>query len=139
MTKRLYDALLLKTMTLFETVTRTRLKDCFIDNKQLLTFVVDELYIGKAIGKNAANVKRLENLLKRKIKIIAFNPSPIKFIKNLIYPINAEIDLQDQTIIIKGQDTKTKGMLIGRNQSNIKNNLEIVQKYFKDIQTIKVI
>ena len=139
MSKRLYNAQLLKTMTLFEKVTRTRLKDCFVDNNQLMTFVVTELYIGKAIGKNASNVKKLENLLKRKIKIIAFNPSPIKFVKNLIYPIIAEIDMQDQTILIKGQDTKTKGILIGRNQSNLSNNLEIVQKYFKDIKNIRVI
>ena len=39
MTKITYDANLLKIMTLFETLTGTRLKDCFYDDNNLLTFV----------------------------------------------------------------------------------------------------
>jgi hypothetical protein len=41
--------------------------------------------------------------------------------------------------VIEGQDGKTKGFLIGRNQSTIKNNLDIVKKYFREIENIKVI
>ncbi len=140
MSKITYNAELLKIMALFETVTRTGLKDCFIDDNNLLTFVVSDIEIGKAIGKNASNVKKIEELLKRKIKILSFNPSPVQFVKNLIYPVSdVEVEQQDKTIIIKGHDGRTKGFLIGREQSNIKNMLGIVQKYFKDIENLKVI
>ncbi len=138
MSKITYNADLLKIMSLFEKITRTRLKDCFIDNNNLLTFIVPSFYIGKAVGKNAVNVKKIENLLKRKIKIVAFNPSPILFMKNLIYPVKAEVEQQDNNIIIKASDTKSRAFLIGRNQANLKNNLKIIKKYFKDIQDIKV-
>jgi len=85
-------------------------------------------------------VKRLENLLKRKIKIVAFNPSVLQFVKNLIYPLTeVEVEQKDNTIFIKGHDMKTKSFLIGRDQSNIKNTIDIVKKYFKEIETIKVI
>jgi transcription termination/antitermination protein NusA len=140
MSKITYNAELLKIMTLFETITRSRVKDAFVDDNNLLTFVVSDVEIGKAIGKNAANVKRLENMLKRKIKIVAFNPSATEFVKNLVYPVtNIETELVDKTIMLKGPDAKTKGFLIGRNQSNIKNTLNIVKKYFKDIENIKVV
>lgn len=140
MSKITYNADLLKIMTLFETVTRTSLKDCFIDENSLLTFVVSEMEIGKAIGKNASNVKRLELMLKRKVKILAFNPEITQFIKNLIYPLSdVEIEVQDKKVMIKGHDTKTKAFLIGRDQSNLKNNLSIVKKYFKEIEAIKVV
>ncbi len=138
MSKITYNADLLKIMSLFEKITRTRIKDCFIDNNSLLTFVVPDFQIGKAVGKNAVNVKKLENLLKRKIKIVAFNPSAVLFIKNLIYPIKAEVEQQDDVIIIKANDTKSRAFLIGRNQTNLKNNLKITKKYFKEIENIRV-
>ena len=139
MSKITYNADLLKIMSLFEKITRTRLKDCFIDDNQMLTFVVPSFQIGKAVGKNAVNVKKLENLLKRKIKIVGFNPSPTMFIKNLIYPVKADVEQQDNVIIIKANDTKSRAFLIGRNKTNLKNNLKITKKYFKEIEDIKVI
>jgi N utilization substance protein A len=139
MSKITYNADLLKIMNLFETLTGTGLKDCFIDENTLLTFVVSDIEIGKAIGKNASNVKRIEALLKRKIKILAFNSQPVQFVRNLIYPVtDVDVELVDKTIIIKGHDGRTKGFLIGREQTNIKNTINIVKKYFKDIETIKV-
>lgn len=140
MSKITYNAELLKIMALFETVTRTGLKDCFIDDNNLMTFVVSDIEIGKAIGKNASNVRKIEELLKRKIKILPFNPSAVQFVKNLVYPVtDVEVEQQEKTIIIKGHDGRTKGFLIGREQSNLKNMQGIVQKYFKDIEHIKVI
>jgi len=139
MSKIIYNAQNLKTMSLFEKITRTRVKDHFTDDNGIMTFVVQDVDLGKAVGKKAANVKKLEKMLKRKIKILGFNPSPVKFAQNLIYPFKADIDIQDDAIIMKSDDTKTKAFLIGRNQSNLKNNLNIIKKYFKQIKAIKVI
>ena len=125
-------------MSLFEKTTRARLKDYFVDDNNTMTFVVHEVNLGKAIGKQAINVKKLENLLKRKIKILGFNPNPVKFTKNIVYPLKVEVEQQETVIVIKANDTKTKAFLIGRNQSNLKNNLKIIQKYFKEIKEIKV-
>ena len=138
MSKIIYNAQSLKIMSLFEKTTRARLKDYFVDDNNTMTFVVHEVNLGKAIGKQAINVKKLENLLKRKIKILGFNPNPVKFTKNIVYPLKVEVEQQETVIVIKANDTKTKAFLIGRNQSNLKNNLKIIQKYFKEIKEIKV-
>lgn len=137
MSRIVYNADDLKIMALFEKVAGTRLKDYFVDENSLMTFVVDEVNVGKAIGKQAANVRRLELMLKRKIKILGFNQDPKKFLKNLLYPLTVEVE-GDDVLIIKAQDSKTKAFAIGRNQSNIKNNLGIMNKYFKEIKEIKV-
>ena len=138
MSKITYNAESLKIMTLFEKITRTRIKDYFVDDNDLQTFVVDEKNLGKAIGKQASNVKKLQTMFNQKIRMIGYSTDLEKFVRNLIYPINAEIEILDNTITLKSNDTKTKSFLIGRNQSNIKNNLNIIKKYFKTIQKIEV-
>lgn len=138
MSKITYNAEILKLMSMFENITKTRIKDCFYDNSNLLTFVVSDVELGKAIGKRAANVKKIESLLKRKIKILGFNNSPLIFVKNLIYPLDLEINQKDNVFYIKSTDLKTKSQLIGRDQSNIKNLNNIMNKYFKDF-TIKIV
>ena len=135
-----YDVSLIKTMSLFETVSRTDLKDSFIDKNELMVFVVDEQFMSRAIGKAGANVKRLESLLNRKIKILGFTPNLLQFVRNLLYPLQVgDISEQAGTITITGHDGRTKGLLIGKNSQNLKNNLSIIQRYFEDIKEIKVV
>ena len=70
MSKIKYDINLMKFMQLFENLTRARLKDCISGEEQLI-FIVEENEIGKAIGKGGSNVRRLEDLLKKKISMQA--------------------------------------------------------------------
>jgi len=139
MIKIKYDLNLMKFMSFFESLTNTKLKDCFIDNNSLLVFVVEENQIAKAIGKKGVNAKRIKEKLNRKIKIVEFNPHLEIFVANLINPLKAkEIKIDDKVITIVGPDTKTKGLLIGRNGQNLRNYEETVKRYF-NINEIKVI
>lgn len=134
-----YDLNLMKFMSFFESLTNTRLKDCFIDKNSLLVFVVKENEIAKAIGKKGVNVRNIKEKLNRKIKIVEFNPHLETFVGKLINPLKAkEIKVDDNVVTITGPDTKTKGLLIGRNGQNLRNYEEIVNRYF-DIKEIKVI
>ncbi|MBW2989913.1 NusA-like transcription termination signal-binding factor [Candidatus Woesearchaeota archaeon] len=136
MSKIKYSLDLMKYIQVFESLTRAKVKDC-ISNDQLI-FIVDENEIGKAIGRGGSNVRRLESLLKKRIKIAEFSPEVTRFVKNLILPIRAgEIDEEGGTITIKGPDSKTKGLLIGRESRNLNNLKEIVKRHF-DIEDIKV-
>lgn len=135
-----YDVSLIKTMSLFETVAKVELKDSFIDKNDLMVFVVDEQFMSRAIGKSGSNVKRLESLLNRKIKILGFNPNVVQFVRNLLYPLQVgDISEQGGIVTITGHDARTKGLLIGKNSQNLKNNLSIIQRYFENINEIKVI
>jgi N utilization substance protein A len=135
-----YDISLIKIMSLFETITRTPLKDSFIDKNSTLIFVVEEPNMSRAIGKSGANVKKLEAMLNRKIKILGFTPNLLQFVRNLHYPLHVEnIQEQDGIITIEGNDSRIKGLLIGKNSQNLKNNLSVIQRYFENIKEIKIV
>lgn len=135
---------MMQLISLFENVTHSRVKDAFDDAVQgKLIFVVQPGELMKAVGKQASNIKRLEQKFGKKVKVFEFNPELERFIRNAIYPLkvqSVEKDLDDENIIIlKSDDVKVKGLLIGRNASNLRNLEEIVKRYFPDLVEIKVI
>ena len=100
MSRITYNADSLKIMFLFEKTTRIRLKDFFVDDNNLTSFVVAKEDLGKAIGKNGINVKTISYKLQKQIKIIEYNPDLVKFVENSIYPIKAVITLENNNIKI---------------------------------------
>jgi transcription termination/antitermination protein NusA len=134
-----YDVSHMKFMSFFESITKAKLKDCFVDKNNMLVFVVEQNNIAKAIGKNGSNVKTINEKLNRKIKIVEFNPQIESFVANLISPLKAkDISFENKILTISSVDTKTRGLLIGRNAQNLRNYENTVKRYF-DINEIKVI
>lgn len=131
-----YNADLMKYISLFESLTGAKVKDCIVNDN--VFFIVHENEMGRAIGKGGSNIKRVEEVLKKKIRLAEFNNDVCKFIGNLIYPVKAkEIKEEEGIVTIYCDDGKTKGMLIGRDRHNINATIEIVKRYFK-IEEIKV-
>ena len=132
-----YDSNLMKVIALFESITQTQLKDCFVIN-DVFHFVLNPEDMGKAIGKSGSNIKRIEFLLKKKVKVVEFSNDLAKFIKNLIYPMTADsVDVDGKSVTIRSRDSKTKGLLIGRDSRNLSSYREIISRYF-DIGELKV-
>jgi len=85
MSKIKLDTEVLKHISLFESMTGARVKDCYPGDKSI-TYIVDENQAAKAIGKQGANVKKLNHMAKKTIKIIEFSPDIEKFIQHVVYP-----------------------------------------------------
>lgn len=137
MSKIVYDSNTLKIMSLFETVTRTSLKDC-IHNEGEMVFIVNAGDAGKAVGSKGKNVRTLEHSLRTRIKITEYSDNPVSFIKNLIYPLQAaEVESVNETLVIKTDNGKTRSLLIGRNANRLRAFEAIVQRYFP-IKEIKI-
>lgn len=133
-----YDLETMRIMSLFGKITRAKLKDCFSEPSGRLSFVVETGELSKALGKKAEHAKKLEKLLNRKIKILEFNSNIVQFIRNAIYPLNvANIRVEGEEVFIEDDDSKTKGLLIGRNAQNLRHLETVVKRYFS-IQEIKV-
>ena len=133
-----YDINLMKFISMFEAITRADVKDCFEAGEKLV-FVVKEGNIGKALGKGGSNVKRLERMLKRKLRIIEFNPDLLQFIQNVVFPSKVkDIVEEDGIVTITPPDSQTRGYLIGRGAVNLNTTKEIVKRYFevKDIRVV---
>ena len=132
-----YDSDSIKLITLFESMTGAKVKDLIAGEK--LIFIIKEGEMGKAIGKNGVNIKRMEDKLKKKIRLIEFSNDVLQFIKNVIHPLEASDIKNDGGIInIYGKDVHTKSMMVGREHQNINNLKDIVKRYF-EINEIKVL
>lgn len=129
----------MKFISIFETVTKIDAKDCFKEEGRI-TFVVKENEIGMAIGKGGNNIRKLERLLNKRIRVIEFNPDVLRFVQNVIMPLKVrEIKEGNGIITIIPPDSQTRGYLIGRAASNLRHTEEIVKRYFKDIKELRVV
>lgn len=131
------DANTMKLISMFESISNARVKDCIeIDNGFL--FVTEPGQIGRAIGKNGANVKRLENALRKSVRVVEFSENMEDFVKGLLYPIVPnDVKIEGNIVTIFGKDAKTRGMIIGRDRSKIKQIQDILSRYFP-VEDIKV-
>jgi len=129
------DQRLIGFITLFENLTRAKVKDAFIDKKERVVFIVNEGDAGKAIGKNGSNIKRISKMIIKTIKIIEYSSDVVEFIKSIIDPIKADsYDMNNNIITINSKDLHIKAMLIGRDRRNLIELNELVKKYFNNIE-----
>lgn len=132
-----YDVEAIKLISLFEKITRARVKDLFIGDTPV--FVVVEGDLRKALGKNNTNLQKIERLLKKRVKVVEFSSSRLQFVLNVIAPIRvADITQENNTVVLKSKDTKSRGYLIGRAGSTLRHFEKIVKTYY-DIDEIKVV
>jgi N utilization substance protein A len=137
--KTKYDVETLQLMSLFEKITRSKLKDCFF-SKDKLYFIVQHGDLRRALGPKKENVQKIVKATNRNIKIVEFSPNVLDFTKNIMHPLRMEdVGMVDGVITIKGTDVKTKGLMIGARAQNLRNYESIVQKYFEDVKEIKVV
>ncbi|HLD00317.1 MAG TPA: NusA-like transcription termination signal-binding factor [Candidatus Nanoarchaeia archaeon] len=116
--------------SIMERLTRARVKDCFKD-EDTIYFVVAEGEMGKALGKGGVNIKRVQNELGRRIKVIEYADNLVDFVRNIILPLKvAEIIDQNGTVIIRDDKKKTKSLLIGRGRKNLTLIKRAVSRFF---------
>ena len=133
-----YNKDIIDLINLFEKVTRSSVRDCFYHNS-ILVFVVNEGQASKAIGKKGANILKFSQLVKKRLKIVEYANEPSKFTKNFIAPIKAkEIKFDNNIIEIHINDSKDKGLLIGRDKKNLENFKKVMKTYFK-VQNVKIV
>ncbi|MEK6885991.1 MAG: hypothetical protein AABX17_03430 [Nanoarchaeota archaeon] len=139
MTNKTFDMQFIRYMNLFSRVTRIDPKHCFAYNNGLL-FVVPAGAVQMAIGRDNSNLKKLSNILGKRIRIVA-QPSGVKemakFIAVIVAPIKferAEVvenpETKDKEIVITTSDREAKAMLIGRGRIRETELKDILEQYF---------
>lgn len=135
-----YTADLIQYISIFESLTNSKVKDCIANEpNDSMLFIVQENEMGKAIGKNGANIKRAEGIFKKSIRLVEFSKNLAQFVQNLIYPVRAkEIREENGIVNIYCEDAKSKGRIIGRDRHNLNSINGIVKRHF-DIAEVKVV
>jgi NusA-like KH domain protein len=135
---RTYTTEHLQWFSLFEKVTRVPVRDFFTFRNRML-FIIPEKTMVKALGKNMVNLRKLEESLKRKIKIVEFSPDMLKLIVNILAPLKVtRMEEQDGVVTISGPDTKTRGLMIGARAQNLRALEEIIREYHPELKEIRV-
>jgi len=119
----------IRMITLFENITKAPIKDCVLGDGTVC-FVVEEGRIGTAIGKNGSEVKRVEKMVGKGIKLFEFSNDTSTFVKNVI-PQAKSIKIRNEdgrTIVDIKVEKKDRPFVIGRDQRNLKFYKKILQR-----------
>lgn len=126
-------------MNLFEKVIRIKVRYCFEYNSSII-FIVNPINVARAIGEDGENVKKLSNIIKKKVKIIALptRANMGNFIKSIIYPVRfRKLSVKNNEIIISA-GPQAKALLIGRAGIRLEELQNILQRHFA-IKKIKIV
>ncbi len=117
----------------FESVTGVLAKDCIFDNRNAV-FVVDENLVGKAVGKGGQNVKKLQNLLGRRVEVIGYADDPVRFLKNIFHPAHIlavnVIDKNGKKIARIHMDKESRRIFERRIEAKMKIAKTLAKRYF---------
>lgn len=126
-------------LNLFEKITHVRTRLCFIYNNAII-FCVPKTMVSKAIGENGKNIRKINEVLRKKIKVVSSPQGTVeikKFIEMIVSPVTfKDLEIKDNEIILTA-GSYSKAMLIGRNKRRLHELQKITRDYFgKDLSIV---
>jgi len=123
----------LRYLNLFRKITRIQTRYYFLYN-EILMFCVPRRNIPQALGKKGENLKKMSDILKRRVRILQI-PHGVEnakaFIQSVIAPVTfKEVEITPDEIIVTA-GSENKAALLGRNKRRLNEMKEIVKDFFK--------
>lgn len=119
-------------INLLDSASRVKTTRCFVYNNTIFFAVPREL-VSKAIGPAAINVRRLQDQLGKRVRIIeepSNDKGAEKFVIEVVEPAKFKsVEIMGNEMIITAGGTQNRAMLFGRN----KHRFEELQQIIKDI------
>jgi len=120
-------------LRLFSKITRISTHYIFNYNEQIV-FCVPKAKLREAVGQGASNVRRISEILRKRVKILAC-PRGVEdaksFIEKIVAPVTfKELEITDSEIILTA-GSQSKAALLGRNKRRLLEMQEIVRGFFK--------
>ena len=126
-------------LNLFGKITRVSTRFCFKYNESIV-FCVPENLVSRAIGEKGKNIKKMNEILRKRIKVVS-NPRGIydlkKFIEDVVNPVTFKgLEVKDNEIILTA-GFQSKAALRGRNKRRLFELQRILKDYFgKELRII---
>ena len=120
-------------LNLFNQVTRIHTRFCVKYNDTII-FCVPREFVARAIGEEGRNVKRISEILQKKVRVIQC-PRDIRdvrgFIGIIVKPVNFKnLEVRGSEIILTAGNTQSKAALIGRDKRRFFEMQKIVKDFF---------
>lgn len=118
----------IRTIAMFEKITRVNPKDCIMTENSIY-FLVDPGSMGMAIGRDGSNIKDLRKISEKHIKIFPKPATAEEFLKAIIPGIKSmDSDGGSMTVSVLQSDKLT---VIGKNGDNINAIREFLKRHYK--------
>lgn len=123
----------MRRLNLFSKITKIQTRFCFEYNN-ILIFCVPRPMIYKAIGENGRNLRKISEIIRKRVRIIA-NPKGIQdakmFIESIVNPLTFKsLEINGEEMVINAT-RQSKAALIGRDKRRLKEMQEIVNGFFE--------
>jgi len=126
------DIQTMRYINLLDTTSRVKTRKCFVYNNAII-FAVPRPFISQAIGPDAVNVKRIQEKLGKKVRIIAEASGTAdaeRFVKDVVAPVNFKsLEVKDNVLLLTA-GSQSKASLIGRNRRREEELNQIVEDTF---------
>ncbi|MFH1501016.1 MAG: hypothetical protein ABIE22_03665 [archaeon] len=127
------DMQVIRQLNLFEKICRVRTNNCFLYNN-FLVFAVPSFQVSKAIGEEGRNIKKLVEILGKKVKVVALpngERGVKEFVLSIIHPLTfKDLKIEETRVVIEA-GKKNKAALIGRGRRRETELSEILKFYFQ--------
>ena len=104
-------------------LTKSTALDCVIDDRfDRVIYVIRPGDMGLAIGKKGENIKRLQNVLGKRIEMVEYAENPDEFISNIFKPaevVGIERDADNGPVNVLVKQRSNLGIAIGKAGCNI--------------------
>jgi transcription antitermination factor NusA-like protein len=126
------DMQAMRYINLLDKFSRVRTNKCFLHNNTIF-FAVNSKLVSKAIGPAAVNIRKIQEQIGRKIRIIRESESIQdckRFVEDIVPSIRIKsLEIKDNCIIITAGNNQNKAALIGRD----KRRYEELKKILMDV------
>jgi len=119
-------------LNLFGKITKVSTRFCFKYNEAIV-FCVPRKLISRAIGEGGKNIKQMNEILRKRIKVVAV-PKGIQDAKSFIQAVVSPVNFKDLEVngneIVLTAGSQSKAALIGRNKRRLLEMKRIVKDFF---------
>lgn len=125
----------IKYIQMFEALTGAAVVDC-VEDDDLLTFVVRQGDLRKALASHGAKIKELVRIFRKRIKVVEYTTDAALFIKNLLHPaevidpVRVTEKPDGKKIAVVTVNPRDKGVAIGKDGKNINIARLLAKRHF---------
>jgi len=115
-------------------LTKATALDCIIDERfERIIYIIQKGDMGLAIGKKGENIRRMQNVLGKRIEMVEYADEQNAFIANIFRPVEIstiEMDPLTGTLIVSIQKRSDLGTAIGKKGANIEKARLLMRKFW---------
>lgn len=133
------DLQTIRYINLLDNESRVKTRKCFVYNNTII-FAVPKMLVSRAIGPNAVNIRRIQEKLGKRIRVIRESEGIADaedFVQSVVAPVRFKsFELQNEIFVLTA-GSESKAALIGRNRRRFEELRQIVKDTFgKDMKIV---